>query len=73
MKYSYRLEGLGCACCAEKMERAVRKIEGVESASVAFMTARMSIEAGEGDIARIEEQAAAAIKKIEAGCRMRRA
>jgi len=45
MKFSYRLKGLCCADCADKIERNVAKIKGVSSANLAFMTERLTIEA----------------------------
>ena len=37
MKKTYKLRDLDCANCAQKMEEAIRKVEGVEDASVNFM------------------------------------
>ena len=45
MKKKFKLTDLDCANCAAKMEDAIRKIEGVENASVSFMTQKMTIEA----------------------------
>lgn len=72
MRYTYTLENLGCACCAAKMEDAVKKIAGVERASVAFVTARLIVEADESDIVGIEKSAAAEIKKIESKVKLKR-
>ena len=47
MKKKFKLTDLDCANCAAKMEDAIRKIEGVENASVSFMTQKMTIEAAE--------------------------
>ena len=41
MKKKFKLTDLDCANCAAKMEDAIRKIEGVENASVSFMTQKM--------------------------------
>ena len=38
MKKSYKLIDLDCANCAAKMENAIKKIDGVNDASVSFMT-----------------------------------
>ncbi|MDY2880805.1 MAG: heavy metal-associated domain-containing protein [Candidatus Borkfalkiaceae bacterium] len=48
MKKIVRIENLDCANCAAKLERAVAKIEGVKSVSVAFMTAKMTLEVEDG-------------------------
>ena len=45
MRKVFQLEDLDCANCAAKMERAIAKIDGVTSATVSFMTQRMTVEA----------------------------
>ena len=65
MKKVCRLDGLGCASCAAKIEKAVSKLDGVSAASVNFMTTKMVIEGEETRIDEIFEQAAAIVKKIE--------
>ena len=37
MKKKFKLEDLDCANCAAKMEEAIKKIEGVNDASVSIM------------------------------------
>lgn len=44
MKKNYKLEGLDCANCAALLEREIQKIEGIQSASVSFMTGKLVIE-----------------------------
>ncbi|HKM09530.1 MAG TPA: cation transporter [Candidatus Methanomethylophilaceae archaeon] len=65
MKHTFRLKDLGCASCADKMERRISKIKGVESASVIFMTERLIIHADEGDIGRITDEVESIVRKIE--------
>ena len=52
MKKAFKLEGLNCANCAEKIEREIKALEGVNFASVNFMTAKMVID---GDDARFDD------------------
>ena len=47
MKKTYKIE-VDCANCANKMEEAARKTEGVRDAVVNFMTLKMSVEFEEG-------------------------
>ena len=68
MKKVYRLENLGCAHCAAKMEKAISKIDGVESVTIGFMSRRLTIEAEEKRLDEILEKAAKAIKKYEKDC-----
>lgn len=70
MKKKFVLDGLDCANCAARMEEAIKKIEGVEEASVSFLTSKLIIEADEADMDRIVEQASAAIAKVHNGTRI---
>ncbi len=47
MKKTYKIE-VDCANCANKMEVAARKTEGVKDATVNFMTLKMIVEFEEG-------------------------
>ena len=47
MKKTYKIE-VDCANCANLMEQAARKTEGVQTATVNFMTQKMTIEFAEG-------------------------
>ena len=70
MKKTFALEELDCAHCAAKMEDAINKIDGVISASISFMTQKLTIEAAEEDFDKILKAAQKAIKKIEPDCRI---
>lgn len=72
MKKVFKLEDLDCANCAAKMERAVAKLDGVDSVSVSFMAQRMAIEAGEARFDEIMERVEKACRKIEPDCRILR-
>ena len=47
MKKTYKIE-VDCANCANKMELAAKKTEGVINASVSFMALKMTVEFAEG-------------------------
>ena len=68
MKKVYKLEDLDCANCAAKMERAVAKIEGVESVSISFMGQRMAIDADEARFDEIMDKVVKACRKVEPDC-----
>ena len=70
MKKIIKLSGLDCANCAAKMENAISKIEGVESANVSFMTQKMTICADEEKFDKIMKQAVKICKKIEPDCKI---
>ena len=65
MEKTYKLTNIDCANCATKMERKVKKIKGVESCTIDFMTQRMILDAPEELMEQIETQAEAEIKKVE--------
>ena len=68
MKKVFKLKDLDCANCAAKMERAINKIDGVEQASISFMTQKLSITAAEEHFAEILDEAQRAMSKIEPDC-----
>lgn len=65
MKKTIKMNNLDCANCAAKMEKEIKKIAGVESASINFMLQRLSIEADEASLADILPQIEKACKKID--------
>lgn len=65
MKKILKLEGLDCANCAAKMEDGLRKIAGVEEASVSFMTQKVTLVASDENMENILVQAIKVIKKVE--------
>lgn len=65
MKKILRLEGLDCANCAAKMEDGLRKIAGVNEATVSFMTQKVTLVASDDDMENILERAKKVIKKVE--------
>ena len=68
MKKQYRIE-VDCANCANKMEEAARKTEGVQSAVVNFMTQKMTVEFTEGaDTAEVMRRVQKSCKKVEDDC-----
>jgi len=73
MKKVFRLEGLECANCAAKMEKAISKIDGVSDANVNFMTTKLVIEASEDKMEQIIKEAEKIVKKIESNTIMKKA
>jgi Cu+-exporting ATPase len=57
MKETYSIEGMTCASCAQTVEKAVQKIEGVQEATVNLATEKLSVTAE--DVS--EEQIAQAV------------
>ena len=68
MKKTYKIE-VDCANCALKMEEATKKVEGVQDATVNFMTQKMKVEFAEGsDEATVMEAVKKACKRVESDC-----
>ncbi|MBE6550871.1 MAG: heavy-metal-associated domain-containing protein [Ruminococcaceae bacterium] len=68
MKKSFKLENLGCAHCALKMEEAIKKIKGVDNASVNFIMQKLTIESSEEISESLLSEAQKAISRIERHC-----
>ena len=68
MKKTYKID-VDCANCANKMEQAARRTEGVQSCTVNFMTLKMIVEFLEGHDPKAVMQAVRAnCKKVEGDC-----
>ncbi|HKL99154.1 MAG TPA: heavy metal-associated domain-containing protein [Mobilitalea sp.] len=65
MKKIFRLEGLGCANCAAKMEKAINELVGVKEATVNFITTKMVIVGEDEKMPEIIAKAEKIIRKIE--------
>lgn len=65
MKKIVKLEGLCCANCAAKIEEGVKKLDGVQEASLSFMTQRLIMEVSDGKETEVLEAARVLADKIE--------
>ena len=61
-KNIYKIKGLDCAACALELEEKLSKVSGIESATIMFMTEKLSIELEEDEIM---EKVRKVIKKEE--------
>jgi len=73
MKKIFRLEGLECANCAAKMEKAINELDGVKEATVNFMTTKLVIEGEDEKMPVIIEATEKIVKKIESDVVMKKA
>lgn len=68
MKKTYKIE-VDCANCANKMESAARKVDGIQDVTVNFMAQKMIVDFQEGaDPAAVMKQVVSACKKVEDDC-----
>ena len=65
MKKTVKLIDLDCVHCADKIQKAVQKIEGVTHVEVNFLNQKMVLEAPDERFNDILAEAKALIKKIE--------
>ncbi len=68
MEKTYKIE-VDCANCAEKMENAAKKTEGVADATVSFMTQKMKVVFADGaDEKSVMKKVLKACRKVEPDC-----
>ena len=61
---------MDCANCAAKMEDAIKKIEGVNDASVSFLAQKMTIDAVDEQFDEIMKKVVKACEKVEPDCKI---
>ena len=68
MRKVFKIE-VDCANCANKMEEAANKVEGVENASVNFMALKMTVDFADGaDEKKVMQSVLKECRKIERDC-----
>lgn len=70
MKKKFKLEDLDCANCAAKMEEAIKKLDGVNDASVNFMMQKMTIDAEDSRFDEIMKEVVTVCAKVEPDCKI---
>ena len=70
MKKKFKLQDLDCANCAAKMEDAIKKIDGVNDASVNFMMQKMTIDADDSKFDDIMKEVVTVCAKVEPDCKI---
>lgn len=48
--YNFKIEGMTCSACANRVERVTKKLDGVENATVNFATEKLTIKVNEDEI-----------------------
>ncbi len=64
MKKKFACE-VDCANCAAKLEEAIKKVEGVEEASVNFLTQKMTLSAADEVFEDVLQEVIKVAKKVE--------
>ncbi len=68
MKKTFKLEDLDCANCAAKMEETIKKLDGVNDASVSFITQKMTVDIEDARFDDVMDEIVKKCKKIEPDC-----
>ena len=70
MKKKFKLQDLDCANCAAKMEDSIKKIDGVNDASVSFMTQKRMVDADDARFDDIMKEVVKVCAKVEPDCKI---
>ena len=68
MRKSFRLDEIDCATCALKLEDAIRKVDGVDAASVNFLTQKLTLTAADAEFDDVLDRVVALAAKVEPDC-----
>ncbi len=68
MRKSFKLDEIDCANCAQKLQDAIAKLDGVDSVSVNFMTQKMTISAADGVFDDVLDRVVKLTADIEPDC-----
>lgn len=68
MKKVFKMRDLDCANCAAQMEDAINKIQGVNKATISFMTQKMTLDAEDERFDDILKEVVKTCKKVEPDC-----
>ena len=71
MKKSYSLIDLDCANCAAKMEKNIKKIDGVRDATVSFLAQKLILDADDERFEEILQVAVEIIRRVDADCHVK--
>ena len=70
MKKKFKLVDLDCANCAAKMEGAIKKIDGVNAATVSFLTQKLTLDAEDARFEAVLDEVVRVCKKVEPDCQI---
>ena len=68
MRKVFKLTDLDCAHCAQKMEDAIAKLDGVEKVHVNFLAQKLTLVADDVRFDEIARQAAEICRRVEPAC-----
>lgn len=68
MKKKFKLDEIDCANCARALQDKICALDGVESATVNFMTQKLTLEAADGEFDEVFERVVALVADVEPDC-----
>ena len=72
MRKSFKLDEIDCANCAQKLEDAISKLDGVEKASVNFMTQKLILTAADDQFDEVLDRVVKLTADLEPDCEILR-
>ena len=64
----FKLDEIDCANCARKLEDAIKKVDGVQDASVNFMMQKLTLTAADDEFDEVLERVVKLAAKLEPDC-----
>ena len=71
MKKTYLLDEIDCANCAAKLEAAIKKVDGVNSAAVNFFAQKLIIDIDDDRFDAVMTDVLKVCKKMEPDCKIK--
>ena len=71
MKKTFLLEGLCCANCAAKIETGINKLDGIDKATISFLTSKLVIETAEEPSKELLKKIEKVVHKVEPDVEMK--
>ena len=68
MRKSFKLEEIDCANCANKLQDALAKLDGVDSVSVNLLTQKLTLSAADDHFDEVLERVIKLTSEIEPDC-----
>ena len=68
MRKSYKLDEIDCANCAQKLEDAIKKVDGVQDAKVNFIMQKLTLVADDADFDDVLNRVVKLTAELEPDC-----
>lgn len=70
MKKKFEMQNVDCAHCAQKMENAIKKIDGVNDASVSFFAQKLTLDAEDDKFEAALNEAVKCVQNVDADAKI---